>query len=1051
MAASPQLEEILFQCLESDDFDHAVEAACSTYADLSADIRRLADSIRLHGLLASGTPGSRPEGSEASNAAGTDPGVTDTGPRELGGHELLEVIGEGGMGVIYRAYQRSTGREVALKVLRPELHFFDTSRARFRREIEAFARLAHPSIVPVFDAGEDRGIPFFTMEYVRGASLASVLKELRDRDPASLRGEDIGHAVARLSGMPDIGSWNGSYTKTIMRACRDLSAALAHAHDCGVLHRDVKPSNILLRPDGRAQILDFGLANLAGSERLSGSGPLGTPAYMPPEMLGDVAPIPNPRFDVYGIGLVLYETLTLEQPFLAPGAEATRSLILRHEVPSPRRRNKQVRWDLDIVCSKAMAREPEERYASIAALAEDLGNVLEDRPIRARRPGLPRRIQRWARRRATPLLAIGSALFVALAASAWLLVRERDARHRIEKALYRSNVTIAEGHLSRGLTDEARVALAECPESLRGWEWSYQSLLCDASEGILTRHAPLNHSIAISPDGSLLASCGSKCARIVDLRTDTVLHEFALQDTNRLCFAGEGRYLVVSTLGPLCVVFDVHTGARVREIQERAYYLACFGNTLVYGKETGELRILELPLGEPGHTVRAHDSQIYGVAIGPDGTTCATAAEGRVRLWTFPAFERLAEWSTCYPLVVDLCYFGRSDVVMVATSDVTRGLVRVERFSTDAGLAAWPERPRGTNIAVSRDGEYVAISAASVHMRRGENRPFDNVYGNSSPTVDLEYSPDGSKLYAMCNDGTVHRFSSSGGAALFRVPLGIGAVRRLVTIDTGRVACASSSGKIAIIDLRTREIVARAELPGGRVEGLVHVDDSLVVVTREGTWTSRSKDTLERLDGGDLPATDNSDTRQVVSVVGFSNGFGVALDTGDVHVRRDSVWSRLGPIAGVQKITSSSRGELYAIDRTGRVHVVSSAKTRTFETGLGEVLAANFVRDRLVFATKDKQLVHFDPVTGHETLRLSDLRRVASAVVDLPGMDRWAYVDWSGDVSIHAHDEMATRMRADLTAAMLLDVTADPNGAWLATAGLDGTLYVLTARRLTEK
>ncbi|MCA8969999.1 MAG: protein kinase [Planctomycetes bacterium] len=1046
MAASPKLEEILFQCLESDDFDHAVEVACSTHADLSADIRRLAESIRLHGLLASATNETR------STAAGTtDQGTNDTRPRELGGHALLEVIGEGGMGVIYRALQKSTGREVALKVLRPELHFFDTSRARFRREVEAFARLAHPAIVPVFDAGEDRGIPFFTMEYVRGASLGSVLKEFEGREPASLKGEDIGMAVARLSGLPDVGAWNGPYTHRVVRAFHDLSSALAHAHECGVLHRDVKPSNILLRPDGRAQILDFGLANLVGSERLSGSGPLGTPAYMPPEMLGDVAPIPNPRFDVYGMGLVLYETLTLEQPFLSSGAEATRSRILRHDVPSARKRNRQVRWDLDIVCTKAMARDPEERYASIEQLSGDLENVLQDRPILARRPGLGRRVQRWARRRATPLLAIGSALFVALAASAWLLVRERDARGRIENALYRSNVTIAEGHLSRGLTDEARLALAECPEHLRGWEWYYESLLCDASEGILTRHAPLNHSIAISPDGSLLASCGSECARIVDLRKDEVVHEFALSDTSRLCFGGEGRYLVVSTTGPLCVVYDVRTGERVHEFAERAYHLACFGDTLAHGTESGSILLTNIPGGKRVRTVTAHDSQIYGIAISHDGTTCVTAAEGKVRLWSFPAFERLAEWSTRYPLVSDLCYFGRSDTVMVTTSDIRRGLVRVERFSMDKALPAWPERPRGTNIAVSRDGQYVAISAASVYMRHGENRPFANVYGNSAPTVDLEYSPDGSKLYAMCNDGMVQRFSSSGGAALFTVPLGIGAVRRLVAIDTAHVACASSRGKISIVDLRSREIVARADLAGSRIEGFARIDDSLVVVTGDGHWTSLSIDTLERHDGGSVPDSTPPTTRAVVGFAPFANGFAVAFDTGDIHVLRESGWSRLDAVPGLQKIAARPDGELYTIDPSGRVHVVDAAATRVFETDLGDIHAANFVGDRLVIATKDKQLVLFDPDTGKETMRLDDLRRVVSAVVDLPGTNRWAYVDWSGDVSVHAHDEVATMMRSDLTAAMLLDVTADPNGAWLATAGLDGTLYVLSSQRLPEK
>lgn len=1027
MSAHEQLEEILFQCLESEDFEVAIESACSTHASLSGEIRRLAESIRMHGLLMTEQAGQ---------------------PRELGGHELREKLGEGGMGVIYRALQQSTGREVALKILRPELHFFDKSRARFQREVEAVARLSHPAIVPVFDAGEDNGVPFFTMEYVRGASLATVLHWLRDKDASTLRGEDIGAAVADISDTANQGAWDGSFVRQVMRAFVDLGHALAHAHECGVLHRDLKPSNILLRGDGRAQLLDFGLASLAGSERLSGSGPLGTPAYMAPELLSDGAQIPNPRFDVYGLGLVLYETLTLEQPFLANGAEATRQRILRHEVPSLRKRNAQVPWDLEIVCKKAIAREPEERYAEIADLAEDLENVLGDRPIRAQRPSVGRLVQRWARRRATPLLAVGSALMVALIASVWLLLHERDTRNRIEQALYRSKIAIAVGNLSRGLTAEARLALDECPEHLRGWEWHHQRLLADATEAVITEHEPLNHSIAISPDGRLLASCGSKCVRITDLETGALQHEFQLADTSKLCFAGDGRYVAVSTTGPRFVIYDVVSGRIVRELAERARYPASHGDILAYGSNSGGVKLAKLSDGEALRTVQAHTTEIHGLAVSKDGTTCVTAADGRVRLWSFPAFERLAEWKTRYGLVSDLCFAGDSATVMVASSDVRSGRVGVERFSNGRELPALPAREVGTHVAVSGDGENIAIGSSSISLRHGKGRPFANVHGISAHVVDMEYSPDGRKIYVMCNDGSVRRFASIGSAANFEIPIGLGVIRRLATVDAQHVACASSSGRIAVVDLRTRRVIARADGPGGRIEGLVALDETLFVVARDGDWAQLALPSLEPRASGRIPsAATAADAHEVVSATRFGEGMAVALAGGEIHVWRDHVWSRAAEVEGCKVVTGDASGRLFAVTASGRIHGITDGDFPVIETGLDGVLAVAIVDGLLWLATNRKQLAGIDLATGTERLRRRDLRRNISAIGPLLGTGRWFYSDWAGDITVHEIGEIASLMRADLSHSMLLAATADAGGDWIAAAGLAGSLYVLTARR----
>lgn len=301
-------------------------------------------------------------------------------PERLGEFRILRRLGSGGMGVVYEAEQESLGRRVALKVVRPELLYFEGARERFRREIEAVARLQHPAIVPVLASGEQDGVPFYAMELLQGISLQELTQELRRRDPGPLRGRDL-RAAAGLDPESGTDPFDGPWWQAATRMILAVALGLRHAHLRGIVHRDIKPGNIMLTREGRAVVLDFGVARVAdrGEFTRTGHAP-GSPAFMSPEQLrGDAV---DERTDVYSLAATLWQLLTLSPPFTA-GAGLDR--ILRGELPPLRSLQRELPRELAIVIHKAMDVDRERRYPDMQAFADDLAAVLQRRPIAARR------------------------------------------------------------------------------------------------------------------------------------------------------------------------------------------------------------------------------------------------------------------------------------------------------------------------------------------------------------------------------------------------------------------------------------------------------------------------------------------------------------------------------------------------------------------------------------------------------------------------------------------------------------------------------------------
>jgi len=318
---------------------------------------------------------------------------------ELGDYELLEEVGRGGQGVVFRARQKSLNRIVALKVISLGQWASKVHLRRFRLEAEAAARLEHPGIVPIHEVGERDGSCYFSMKFVEGGQLDEVAR----REPMPpRRGAELIAKVART---------------------------VHYAHEHGILHRDIKPGNILLDAKGEPHLTDFGLARLVESESsvTQTLDVLGTPSYMAPEQaLGNNAAVSSAT-DVYGLGAVLYQLLTGQPPFAGGATYETIKLLLDTEPRQPRLLNPKIDRDLSTICLKCLEKDPKRRYTSALALAEDLERWLKHEPIQARHTGIFARGKKWVRR--NPTSALLAASLIALAAAAgWIVWKSEFIR-----------------------------------------------------------------------------------------------------------------------------------------------------------------------------------------------------------------------------------------------------------------------------------------------------------------------------------------------------------------------------------------------------------------------------------------------------------------------------------------------------------------------------------------------------------------------------------------------------------------------------------------------
>jgi len=383
--------------------------------------------------------------------------IESPGPDRLGPFRIIRRVGGGGMGVVYLARQERLGRFAAVKVLPPGFGHDPELRSRFEREAAAVAKLEHPAVVKVYDFGEDGGVLYLAMEWVNGPSLADVLARYIGKRP--IRAPELAPFLETLGvrseedARPHAERSYGRLVRALVRVGIDIADALQSAHAAGLIHRDVKPGNILLDGDGRPRLTDFGLVRSADSRKLTATGQLlGTPGYLAPESIrsGET----DHRVDVFGLGVVLYEVLALESPFRGASSAEISQQILHHDPPPLDRLDSRIPRDLSNVILKALEKDREKRYPDAASLRDDLDRFLRGEAVQASRIGLMGRAIRRARRRPA-LTALSAGLLLALLVAAlailYLLDVKAEERRQVTDRLATARGLREQGHLTRAL------------------------------------------------------------------------------------------------------------------------------------------------------------------------------------------------------------------------------------------------------------------------------------------------------------------------------------------------------------------------------------------------------------------------------------------------------------------------------------------------------------------------------------------------------------------------------------------------------------------------
>lgn len=976
--------------------------------------------------------------------SGSEPGLAGKAAQEptleqLGRFEIKRVVGEGAFGRVYRAYDPQLDRFVALKV--PT--FASTDKARVRRfltEAKAAAQLHHPNVVPTYDSGEAAGKLYIASQFVGGRPLNEQIK------------------FAEIE------------TNEAVRWVASLAEAVDYAHQQGIVHRDIKPHNVMLAENGEPQLMDFGLARRVdedASMTVDGS-LLGTPAYMSPEQARGEHGLVGPASDQYSLGVILYELLTGEKPF-SGSPHSVIAQIVKDDPPTIRDRDSCLPKDLDAICRKAMSRHPEHRYTSAAELGHDLRRYLDGRPTQARPPSVPERFAFWAKRNPVVVslagllvasLLIGTVVSISFAVDAnsqrvqaekaadeaeiaedtakTAQGRAIAAQQQTEKTLARSDYYLAISRWEANRVREAWDYLERVPEKHRRFEWYLAQQQFHGSEmthyGRAVEVVPYSRGVACSPDGELVASVNSNASiALWNLKTGQEVHHFQLPDphvaVNDVEFTHDGQEILITVRdglnGPL-YVWSLQDQQFVRTI------VCSYLNSLspdsdeLVSRERDRLVFWSRNKGtEVRDVVLPPDVKSYSVcepAWSPDGSLVALGASKNHQIVLVNAQDgRVAKvLGEANPVGV-----GTGGDFVVDQVDFTPDGKRLVASSLDDVLRIWSldndrvERSipvdRLLKFRLSPDGSQIAACSNRVV------RIFDSLTGTETAVLkghfevvgSLCFSPDGRRLLSGSHTGTTKVWDLAAGGQRILVPGHNSSVTSVATSPVSdQIAIGCTDRVVRVFDSTTGGLVHSLHGHAGAVHSVAFhpVEQQLASGSRNDNtvriWDLQTGECRHVLQG-------HSQSRRLRGpfIAYNANGQLLASAGGD----------------GKIKVWNPGKGSLIRTIDAQQDHMINA-------------VAFDSTGTILVTCGQDRAINLWSVETGELKRTLSGHHRAVRSVAFSPDRTMLASAGW--DMSVRLWDLRSGQVIQALRGHTnyIQTVAFDPAGDRLASAGMDKTI-----------
>ncbi len=973
----------------------------------------------------------------SATAGETRPVASATAERILeyfGDYALLEEIARGGMGVVWRARQISLNRPVALKMILEGPLATPASKQRFHTEAEAAARLDHPHIVPIYEIGEHQGRPYLSMKLLEGGTLV-----------AGWAGKPLREAAALLA---------------------KVARAVHYAHQRGILHRDLKPTNILLDDRGEPHITDFGLAKLADddSSLTLSAAVLGTPAYMSPEQAAGQSSALTTAADTYSLGAILYELLTGQPPFRAETMVETLRQVCEREPTHPRLLNPSVDQDLETICLKCLNKDPLRRYGSAEMLAEDLERWRNGEPILARPSTAWEMTSRWTRRN-PEIAALAACLVVAIGAgligTGLMWHRARQTAASAQQLAYVANMNRTQAAWEQNNVGLVHQVLEETQDSpLRDFEWFYWQRLTHLEKRTFRGHLQAVMGVAISGDGRRIVSASAdRTAKVWELATGRELLTLTghTDIVFAVAFSSDDQRIVTGSFDKTARVWDATSGRQLLLLTGHTDNV----ETVAFSRD--DRRILT---GSPDKTVRLWDAstglelqklRIAGhlATFSPDGrqivatggflmvggNLVANEASKIATLWDTESGRELLQFKGHSEAILSVAFSSDGKRIVTGSRDNT---AKVWDTATGTNLVTL----RGHRLQIeparfSNDGKRIVTASEDQTAKVWDaetGRELFTLKGHSAGLISAVFSPDDRLIITGSYDKTLKVWDPE-------------AIREMITLDGQnpklcglsfspdgkRIVTGSYDGDAKVWDATTGRVLHR--ISGTDV---AFSPDGRQIVTAHGwvkLWDAESGRELREFPGH----------RARIQGLAFSpDGQRIVTSSDD---KTAVVWETssgrelarlLGHTDGVRRVNFSPDGQRIvtgSVDGTARIwDAASGAELFRFEEHRAEVSGVTYSPDgkRILSGDEHGQGLLWEAATGRVLLTLKGHTSHILYAVFSPDGRRILTASW--DQTARLWETATGREVLTLKAhtGPILKARFSPDGQRIATASFDG-------------